>query len=99
MGITVTVHLTNLPIKCTVTVIRHAVARCGGVDPGGGVDCCRHVPRGDGDNDWGETEERAMTAPRRNFAFPRRNSPELCINRSHPDKREGAGNAGCPLHP
>ena len=32
------------------------------------------------------------------FAFPRRDAPELCRNRS-PRKTEGVGNAECPLHP
>ena len=31
-------------------------------------------------------------------AFPRRSAPELCLHFS-PLKSEGAGNAGCPLHP
>src|ERR1700687_3070150 len=31
-------------------------------------------------------------------AIPRRDTPELCVNCS-PRKTEGAGNAGCPMHP
>jgi hypothetical protein len=31
-------------------------------------------------------------------AFPRRDPPEFCKNRS-PSKSEGAGNAGCSMHP
>ncbi len=30
------------------------------------------------------------------FAFPRRVAPELCLN---VPPKEGAGNAGCPMHP
>jgi hypothetical protein len=33
---------------------------------------------------------------RRPGAFPRRMAPELCIYLS---PKEGAGNAGCPMHP
>jgi hypothetical protein len=36
-------------------------------------------------------------------AFPRRESPELCLYASPREAwrypKEGAGNAGCPLHP
>src|ERR1700694_2990102 len=32
------------------------------------------------------------------FAFPRRDAPELCAD-FHPLKEEGAGKAGCALHP
>jgi hypothetical protein len=38
----------------------------------------------------------AMTS-RYRFAFPRRDTPELC--RNHSPKIEGAGKAGCPPHP
>src|SRR6266849_10522513 len=31
-------------------------------------------------------------------AFPRRDTPELCMNCA-PRKTEGVGNAGCPMHP
>ena len=40
---------------------------------------------------------RTMTAERA-FAFSRRTAPEVCSN-SPPSKTEGAGNAGCTLHP
>ena len=33
------------------------------------------------------------------FAFSRRTAPEVCMNLSPPPKTEGAGNAGCTLHP
>jgi hypothetical protein len=36
-----------------------------------------------------------MTA-KHTFAFPRRVAPELLLD---PSPKEGAGNAGCPLHP
>ena len=37
-------------------------------------------------------------AARHGFAVPRRDAPGLCRNRS-PQETEGAGNAGCPMHP
>jgi hypothetical protein len=37
-------------------------------------------------------------AGRHGFASPRRDAPGLCRNRS-PQETEGAGNAGCPMHP
>jgi hypothetical protein len=33
------------------------------------------------------------------FAFSRPTAPEVCMNLSPPSKTEGAGNAGCTLHP
>ena len=35
---------------------------------------------------------------KREFATPRRDAPELCMN-FVPPKTEGVGNAGCPWHP
>ena len=40
----------------------------------------------------------AMTA-RRNLAFPQRIAPEVCKENSCPHQKEGAGKAGCALHP
>src|SRR5258708_18596951 len=40
----------------------------------------------------------AMTVPKHEFAFPRRDTPELLKNLP-PSKTEGAGKAGCALHP
>src|SRR6478609_232324 len=36
---------------------------------------------------------------RRTFAFSRRDAPEVCQKFPYPLKTEGAGNAGCALHP
>ena len=33
------------------------------------------------------------------FAFSRRTAPDVCMNWSPPSRSEGAGNAGCLLHP
>src|SRR5216684_6877931 len=40
----------------------------------------------------------AMTSSPHTASRSRRDAPELCMNLS-PKKTEGAGNAGCPLHP
>src|SRR5438874_4422024 len=47
---------------------------------------------------WVARSSRAMTTECV-FAFSRRNAPELCIYLPPPKKSEGAGNAGCALHP
>src|SRR6266700_1728883 len=43
----------------------------------------------------------AMTALsfKRDSAISRRDAPEVCMNGSHPEIKEGAGKAGCALHP
>jgi hypothetical protein len=33
------------------------------------------------------------------FAISRRITPEVCLKISSPLTEEGAGNAGCPMHP
>src|ERR1700722_13247840 len=40
----------------------------------------------------------AMTTSRHTFTFPRRGAPGLCRD-LHPLMSEGAGKAGCPMHP
>jgi hypothetical protein len=44
------------------------------------------------------TERMARSSSHTRVLFPRRDTPGLCRNRS-PRKTEGAGNAGCPMHP
>ena len=47
---------------------------------------------------WMPRLKRGMTAEEYNSAFPRRDAPESCKNFC-PRKAEGAGKAGCPVHP
>src|SRR5258708_33158710 len=46
----------------------------------------------------GDPVFRGMTAERYESAFSRRDAPELCVSFA-PLVTEGAGNAGCPVHP
>src|SRR5258708_2223378 len=46
----------------------------------------------------GDPVFRGMTAERYESAFSRRDAPELCVSCA-PLVTEGAGNAGCPMHP
>ena len=45
---------------------------------------------------YASLRSRDVDNARHTFAFPRRDAPELCMNRC---PKEGVGNAGCPLHP
>jgi hypothetical protein len=46
-------------------------------------------------NDENSTDENSTHT----FTPPPRNAPESLMNLSPPEKMEGVGNAGCPLHP
>ena len=43
--------------------------------------------------------ERVQVSRQHSFAFSRRDPPEVCPKTFTPKKSEGAGNAGCALHP
>ena len=44
-------------------------------------------------------DARLQVSKQHGFAFSRRDSPEVCPKSFTPQKSEGAGNAGCALHP